>query len=629
MSCRETALNANRGVTDGPAVRKAWFPLIGFLIVLVSTAIQVDCLYNGFVEDDHALIFVPDARGCGANPIDCFRGKVFHFYYRPMLAASFAVVQGYHLHPDTADWYHLENLVLHAVVVVLALWLFRLLLRHRSAALVGGALFALHPVQVSITTFIGGRTDSLALLFVFLYAIGLRKGTELIRVRHRLRIGSGWLAGQAYLWITLSLLALTAAAFTKEQIIGLVLLTPLIARSGARRRRPRRETVGTSAPRNPAPRLIWLSIYGIPIAIYAIACHSVLKDQHVPVAGWSIGLHFEMVGRTIWHFVRILVFPSVSVLHVFTLGSWEVSQPFVAGLGYLTAAGWSFLVIRVWKNNALRILALWTTVTLVPCLNLVPLPALLAAPFRAAIPLFGVAGLAGEALHGLRISLAYRQTATMRRRRIPLTAAILTIALGWYISISIQDVPNYRDDLGLAQLEVDSDANYILARELLAGLWRTAPENGKPDLRKAVEQYTNCINQLFGDGTATAKYAPMYASPNMARVLHSGSLTRCKPDEFIPALFYKRGNTLWGLERYDEAIRDYSVARELAKQGDENVMRLADSFRTAGDTLVARREYQKAAQSYRAGLTLSPGSNALRTALMKANRSSGRTHSAN
>src|SRR5579862_4481322 len=135
---------------SGPALRRTWFPLFCFLIVLMSTAVQIGCLKNGLVIDDNSLVFYPEERGCGNDPIDCFSGKLFGLYYRPVLTASFAVVQKYHIHNNDPIWFHVENLVLHAIVVALALWLFRLVLRRRIAALLAGALFAMHPVQVCV-----------------------------------------------------------------------------------------------------------------------------------------------------------------------------------------------------------------------------------------------------------------------------------------------------------------------------------------------------------------------------------------------------------------------------------------------------------------------------------------------
>ena len=108
--------------------------------------------------------------------------------------------------------FHVESLIQHGIVVLLVFWLFRLLFRRDLPALLGGVLFALHPLNVPVTTFIGGRTDNLALIFIALFAIGLLKtGTKYKAV--------------AFL---VSLLGFTAALFTKEQCVLLVALAPLL-----------------------------------------------------------------------------------------------------------------------------------------------------------------------------------------------------------------------------------------------------------------------------------------------------------------------------------------------------------------------------------------------------------------
>ena len=132
----------------------AGFLWIALTIILFGLALQLSCLHFQKVIDDNDLIHSVTQRGCGADPIDCFRHPVFELYYRPLFTATFAV--GEHLHSKDAVWYHLENMALHAVVGALAFWFFYLLLQRERPALLAGLVFMLHPLQVTVTTFIGG-----------------------------------------------------------------------------------------------------------------------------------------------------------------------------------------------------------------------------------------------------------------------------------------------------------------------------------------------------------------------------------------------------------------------------------------------------------------------------------------
>lgn len=616
-------MDANRHhLQNAPAIRKKWFPFLSFVVVLASVGVQIECLYNGFVTDDHLLVFNAEVRGCGYNPLDCFRNKVLHFYYRPILPASFALVQRLHLHDNSPEWFHLENLVLHATVAALGLWLFRLLLRRRTAALIAGALFALHPIQVCITSFIGGRTDSLALLFVFLFAIGLRLGSSLLRVSYR--GGCTHYRTAAFIWIVVSLLALTAAAFSKEQVIGLALLTPLLAMrregtlvTGRSKARGADDITGRSwrLLRCASSRL-WLGLYAVPVALYGIACRTVLKGQHIPDAGWTPILHIELVGRTIWYFVKIFLFPGYSTLHPSTLGSWDVSQPFVEMMGYVAALAWFYAVWWLWRNRACRVMALWTTLTLIPCLNLVPTPSALTAPFRAALPLFGLAGVTGYLLEGCTYSL---------RRRLRAPGMLVLPILGWYVYASAADVPIWANDLSLMSAAVDADPNNNSARSAMASLWLHPPDGSQPSNSKSLQQFNVCIDQLFGAGTPTERYPDIAQSPEMARKLHSMSFSRNVAADYIPPLFYARGTILWNIGRYDDAIRDYRVLHRLVKPNDHQVAALAESYRAAGIGLMLHHQFSGAAQCFRAGVELESEDMSMRRALIQAYRSAGLT----
>ncbi len=374
--------------SNSPAIRKAWFPLICTLIVLISTAVEFESIYGDFVIDDHGVISDVGARGCDDNPLDCFKHPLFHTYYRPMVSVTFAIVKRFHLHGASADWFHIENLVFHAATVALGLWLFRLLLRRRTSALIAGSLFALHPSQVVATAFISGRSVTLSILFAFVFAIGLKRGSTLLRVWSRTR--SVRHRALAYLWLLLSLLGFAAALFTREQVIGLVLLTPLLAGCGTRRTERRSGSKERGTGGKPCSGWAWLSLYLMPTAVYGIACKIVLTSVHLPRIDWSFRLHVEMVGRTIWYFVVALLFPTVSTLHQGTLDAWDVPQPVVSLLGYACAAVWLLLLACVHRSRIQLIMGLWFVVTVLPCLNLYPDSSMFVAPFRVPLPLFAL-----------------------------------------------------------------------------------------------------------------------------------------------------------------------------------------------------------------------------------------------
>jgi hypothetical protein len=505
--------------------RTAPAPRLSFLqlaagIVLLSTLLQIGALNGGAVIDDHLLLTSADQRGCDTNPASCFLHPLFHQYYRPLMAATFAA--GIGLHGARPLWFHLENLVLHAGVVALALWAFLLLFRREEPALLAGLLFGLHPLQVGVTTFIGGRTDSLALFFLFWFVIGLRKART-----------------SPFFWPAVSLLGFAAAVFTKEQCLPLVLLAPLLV---------------SLTPQADRTSRRWLLLYGVPVVVYLIAAQRVLPSGAFGTAAWSAALHLEMVGRTLWYYAKVFLFPTVRALGQTTLGPWDTPQPLVMLAGYACGGLWLGLLWRVWPNRLLRAFALWTTLTLPPCLNLVPIPSHLIASYRAVLPLFGLAGLAGAAF-ARGSGLLARATARPLSRVTPNPAALMLVVCLAYAGVTLAAAAVWRDDETFARAQRDADPNFLPAQARLAGILQ---RQGR--YAEALAAYDDVMARLF-PGTQTAdECIPQRGSAALRWRLQSQSGLRYDPAEFVNAAARGRGGTHQALGQWREAAEDYRVA---------------------------------------------------------------------
>ena len=126
-------------------------------------------------------------------------------YYRPLVVLSLmldAQVGG-----GEPAVYHLTNVVLHAIVVVLLFGFMMRLGAGRWAAFVAALLFAVHPLNTSTVAWIAGRNDSLLAVFALVSLIGLD-----VTVRSR---SSSWGPG-------LHVAAFVLALFTKETAVVLL-----------------------------------------------------------------------------------------------------------------------------------------------------------------------------------------------------------------------------------------------------------------------------------------------------------------------------------------------------------------------------------------------------------------------
>lgn len=107
-------------------------------------------------------------------------------YYRPVTVISLwfdSMLTGYFPY-----FYHLTNIILHALNTLLVFVLLRLL-NVRFAAAVGSMIFAVHPVHSESVSFVSGRTDLWAAFFVLLAVVAWireRRGLSTTPARDRL-----------------------------------------------------------------------------------------------------------------------------------------------------------------------------------------------------------------------------------------------------------------------------------------------------------------------------------------------------------------------------------------------------------------------------------------------------------
>ncbi|MCX5687282.1 MAG: tetratricopeptide repeat protein [Candidatus Omnitrophica bacterium] len=153
------------------------------LIGIVTLIVYFNSLFNMFVMDDFSVIVQNDfvktwknfpaifTKAYMTSPLQLAYLEIFNIgsgeiTYRPLVTASYFL--------DYAIWklnpfgYHLTNIFLHVLNVMLIYFFISLIAKNKKIALLASLLFAVHPVNVEAVNCISFREDLLTFLFFIL-----------------------------------------------------------------------------------------------------------------------------------------------------------------------------------------------------------------------------------------------------------------------------------------------------------------------------------------------------------------------------------------------------------------------------------------------------------------------------
>lgn len=278
-----------------------WALLLGAALVLYAGALRA-----GFVWDD-LLTAVPP------RPLGEALGQRTGAYYRPVVMLSFAL--------DRALWgaspfgFHLTNVLLHAAAAGLLARLAAAAGLGPGASLAAALAFLAHPVQTEAVTYVSGRTDVLAAVFVL---------GALLAWRRARRATDAWAAATAG--------AFVAALLCKEAValLPLALLLP----------------AAHPAPRPPLPLL--------PLAAAAAWLVGVVVGGTHPPALATLGERLPAVAVAALEYARLLVWPADLHLERFTpVAGWTAGTAIAAWVGVVVLLALLALAARRTPGGAL------------------------------------------------------------------------------------------------------------------------------------------------------------------------------------------------------------------------------------------------------------------------------------
>jgi tetratricopeptide (TPR) repeat protein len=156
------------------------YRLILYGVLLVTALVYLPSLGSGFVGYDDPQQVYENHIVTGGLHFRAVRQSFTSFvmaHYQPLVTLSFALE--YSLVGPSPTLYHVDNLLLHLVNVLLLYLLLLRILRSRAGAILIAAAFALHPMRVESVAWITERKDVLGGLFYlssFLLYVLYRRG---------------------------------------------------------------------------------------------------------------------------------------------------------------------------------------------------------------------------------------------------------------------------------------------------------------------------------------------------------------------------------------------------------------------------------------------------------------------
>ncbi|MFH1868376.1 MAG: tetratricopeptide repeat protein [Candidatus Omnitrophota bacterium] len=142
------------------------------VIIILGIAVYANSLNGEFIWDDEYLVkenvfirdssYIPDIF---SKHIAAGSGKPSNSY-RPLQILSY--MSDFFLWK--LDWrgYHITNIILHILAALSIYWFINILYDNRSLSFLTSALFVVHPIHTESVSYISGRADLLALLFMLL-----------------------------------------------------------------------------------------------------------------------------------------------------------------------------------------------------------------------------------------------------------------------------------------------------------------------------------------------------------------------------------------------------------------------------------------------------------------------------
>ena len=514
-------------------------------LLLITLAVYGSTLKNGFVWDDASIIV--------NNPLIENLGSIPRFfltedtieettgYYRPVTYISFAL--------DRAVWgvnpagFHLTNLLLHIVAVLLFYRVIAALFNKERLAFIAALVFALHPITVETVNFLsGGRNTLLSACFTLLSLLCYIKNKRVV-----------------------AFASFTVAIFSKE----FALLLPVIFILYDCRLRRERIRFWAYFP------------YLIPVA-----CYLTLRSFAVQKANFLAGIHVSEIMTAPYLVVRY----ALNMINPFQLKvMYDVKPNMTMGMAcLLIVVVVTVAIYRFRKQNEFLFSGGWFLLFLLPVLNIIPLHATSLIADRYAY----------FALMGFALCLA---TVVTGRNALGATVAVVILCAAFsFIDVSRNSIWKNEFEL-FTRMTKDAPEKFIGFKNIGMHYYRTG-ERARAVQNFAVADSKPDIPYKYLTGDAYIFWKENMLEQAEKTLLRAHDLEPGNPEPYLllMLMYEQRGNSAQARLYRDKV-------EELAHGIDQILVDRTAVLCRAGETYIAKRQYVDAEIYLWQALRINPG----------------------
>lgn len=379
--------------------------LLPLIIIAAGFILYANSLQGKFMWDDEALVRTNAYTRSFANMPKIFTSDIGDGsgnrlgFYRPIQILTYTID---YLFYGMKEWgYRLTNIFLHALVALSIYWMSNILYGKRWASFLAAMLFLAHPINTATVSYISGRADALANLFLllgFIFYVMDTRSPSFVK------------------WIAI-IIAYTLALLSKESSIIFPVLLLLYHYSFIKKIDARR----------------FASVMVITLC-YILIRFTVLKDLLVPPSE-TIGGSTTVIERIPGFFASVVDYAQAFILPIdIHMGRpmylFRPSEPRVI-LGFLIFAALVAAAFGFRKTNSRNLVffgIMWPVAAILPVSNIYPLNTYMAEHWLA-LPSVGIFLMIGNCV--IKRDDAYPRFAS------PFFALLASAALLFYGYITI------------------------------------------------------------------------------------------------------------------------------------------------------------------------------------------------